>query len=327
MLRKQIGFILLILFAVCLTSCSESSKSSTSSIKRESSSFSETSKSSLEESIRESSSNLESSSVNSEPSSSSESSSKEEGISLASGIYNLAWSDEFDYEGSLDDTKWGYDLGSENGGWGNNERQYYTNRLDNVSVDNGQLTIKAKKESYNGYQYTSARIVTKNKADFTYGYFEVKAKLPYGIGTWPAIWLLPTDNVYGGWPNSGEIDMMEMVGSRPNHVLGSIHTRDYNWYNGITVSKGGSTDVDTGITGFNTYGIEWTEDYISFYVNGESYYTFANNNSGDYKQWPFDQDFHLILNIAMGGTLGGTISSTFVESSMVVDYVRVYKLK
>lgn len=317
MLKKQLIVILFVFVSLVCSSCnSTESNSSNKVISTEST-----------ESIG-SSSNLISSSLESSVIDENNSSTVDKPTTVkSSGEYELFWGDEFEYTGKPDSTKWGYDLGSENGGWGNNERQYYTDRLDNASVDNGNLTITAKKESYSGYQYTSARLVTKNNADFTYGYFEVKAKLASGLGTWPAIWMLPTDNVYGGWPNSGEIDIMEMVGKRPNHVLGSIHTRDYNWYNGVEVSKGGSLDVDDTINEYNTYGIEWTSDFIKFYINDEAYFTFSNNDNGEFEQWPFDQDFHFILNIAMGGTLGGNISAGFVETSMVVDYVRVYKLK
>ena len=316
MLKKATGFILLLLLVYTCSSCSakEDSEIATLATSEESS---------LERESTSSSTNIESSKESSTPSESS--SPTYSTINVSNKSYDLVWNDEFKYTGALDSTKWGYDLGSENGGWGNNEKQYYTNSLSNVKADGDNLVITAKKEKYGSFNYTSARVVTKNKADFTYGYFEVKAKLPSGIGTWPALWLLPTDNVYGGWPNSGEIDMMEMVGTRPNHVLGSIHTRNYNWYNGISVSKGESIDVDDTINDYNLYAVEWTEDYINFFVNNELYFTFNNEGDGDYKKWPFDQDFHLIFNIAMGGTLGGTISNLFTETSMTIDYVRVYQ--
>ncbi len=238
--------------------------------------------------------------------------------------YVLVWADEFNYEGELDANKWNYDVGTGNGGWGNGEQQFYTNRLENASVSNGHLTITAKKENYNGSNYTSARVTTKAKGDWKYGFVEVKAKIPTGQGTWPAIWMLPSTTTYGTWPNSGEIDIMETTGYNPSKILGTVHTGDYNHMKGT--QKGSQITVSSSTTEYNRYQMEWTEDYIKMMVNDKVYFTFYRDvNNPSYMKWPFDEPFHVILNVAMGGSMGGGISSSFVSSSMEVDYVRIYK--
>ena len=234
----------------------------------------------------------------------------------------LVWQDEFDYEGKPDANKWGYDTGG--GGWGNNEAQFYTNRLENAFVKDGHLTIKAIKENYEGKEYTSARLVTKNKGDWKYGRFEIKARLPGGRGTWPAIWMLPTDWEYGGWPSSGEIDIMEHVGYDMNVVHGTVHTNAYNHLKGT--QKGSNRTLGDVVNDFHVYAIEWTENQIDFFIDGDKYFTFFKN-SDSYKEWPFDKRFHLILNIAVGGNWGGVegIDENVFPVEMVVDYVRVYQ--
>lgn len=238
--------------------------------------------------------------------------------------YILVWADEFNYEGALDTNKWNYDVGTGNGGWGNGEQQFYTNRLDNVSVHDGHLTITAKKENYSGSQYTSGRITSKNKGDWKYGFVEVRAKLPTGQGTWPAIWMLPSTTTHGYWPNSGEIDIMETTGYNPNKILGTVHTGAYNHLNGT--QKGSYTNISNSTSNYNLYQMEWTDTYVKMLVNNKAYFTFYRDvNHPNYMTWPFDEPFHLLLNVAMGGSMGGNISSSFVESCMDVDYVRVYK--
>ena len=145
----------------------------------------------------------------------------------------LVWSDEFDAP-DIDMTKWSYEVGTGNWGWGNGEAQYYTDNSNNSFIEDGKLIIKAIRQSYSGSDYTSARMVTKNKGDWTYGRIEVRAKLPAGTGTWPAIWMMPTDSEYGGWPDSGEIDIMEHVGFDPGAIHATCHNDTYNWYDGIT---------------------------------------------------------------------------------------------
>ncbi len=243
-------------------------------------------------------------------------------IYAQNACHQLVWSDEFDYTGAPDPSKWGYDVGG--GGWGNNEAQYYTNRLDNSYVDNGILTIVAKKESYGGKSYTSARLITKNKGDWKYGRIEVMAKIPPGRGTWSAIWMLPTDWEYGGWPESGEIDIMEHVGYDPNKIHGTVHTEAYN--HSLNTHKGASKTISDSQTAFHLYAIEWFEDKIDFYIDDVKFFTFDNENKSS-AEWPFDKRFHLLLNIAIGGSWGGIegIDDTIFPTSMEVDYVRVYQ--
>ncbi|MGQ7869765.1 family 16 glycosylhydrolase [Sunxiuqinia sp. sy24] len=234
---------------------------------------------------------------------------------------NLVWSDEFSTDGAPSEERWGYDTGG--GGWGNNELQTYTNTRANSWVENGNLYIKAIKSSNN---WTSARLITKGKGDWLYGRIEVRAKLPLGKGTWPAIWMLPTDWEYGGWPASGEIDIMEHVGYDPGVVHGTIHTEAYN--HGIGTQKGGSITIDDAMANFHVYAMEWTDETMRWYVDDELYFTFNNENK-TYKEWPFDKRFHLLLNIAIGGNWGGAegIDPNLTEATMTVDYVRVYANK
>lgn len=240
--------------------------------------------------------------------------------------------EEFDYEGKPDPNIWNYQTGG--GGWGNNESQYYTNRLDNAYVQNGILTILAKKENYSGYEYTSARINTSNKADTKYGKIEVRAKLPSVGGTWPAIWMMPTKSVYGGWPKSGEIDIMEATGNAGSQIMGTVHTGKYYWANNNQVGSGYRALSSTISTEYHTYGIEWYPDEIKWLFDGVEYFTtkgskltsISNNLDVEpYMAWPFDQDFHLILNIAIGGNMGGNIASNFTSDKMEVDYVRFFQ--
>lgn len=235
-----------------------------------------------------------------------------------------AWQDEFDYAGAPDAAKWGYDLGGD--GWGNNELQYYTDSLDNASVADGVLTITAKKKKRNGRGYTSARLVSKGKGDFLYGRFEIRAKLPPGRGTWPALWMLPTDQAYGGWPKSGEIDIMEHVGYDPNRVHITMHTQAYN--HTIDTQRTGIELVDGAIGDFHVYRTDWTPDAIRGYIDDKLVLEFPNEGTGP-AAWPFDQRFHFLINIAVGGNWGGKegVDERAFPASMQVDYVRVYPLK
>lgn len=230
------------------------------------------------------------------------------------------FADEFNYDGAPLGIYWNFETGA--GGWGNNELQNYTNSRENSYVNNGTLKIYAKKSSFG--VWTSARMVTSGKASWKYGRFEIRAKLPTGKGTWPAIWMMPQNSVYGGWPNSGEIDIMEHVGYDLGNVHGTIHTEAYNHKNGT--QKGGSVYVDDAHTSFHVYSIEWTPDEIKWFLDDEEYYSFRNTNQ-TYKQWPFDQPFFLIMNIAIGGDWGGVqgIDENLEEAVMEVDYVRVFQ--
>ena len=247
-----------------------------------------------------------------------------------SNEWQLVWSDEFDYKGLPDPKKWSYDVGGH--GWGNKELQFYTEkRKENARVENGQLIIEARRDAWEGHEYTSARLVSKGKGNWTYGRFEVRAKLPSGLGTWPAIWMLPTQKDYGGWPNGGEIDIMEHVGFDPDVVHASVHTKSY--HHTIGTQKTAKINVATARNEFNTYAVEWTPEEIRTFVNDKHYFTFKNerltSRTADYKEWPFDKPFHLLLNIAVGGTWGGVkgVDQKIWPQRMEVDYVRVYQAK
>jgi beta-glucanase (GH16 family) len=234
----------------------------------------------------------------------------------------LVWAEEFDYTGLPDSTKWSYQVGG--GGWGNNELQYYTEkRLENARVADGVLTIEARLESYQSRNYTSARLISKGNGDWLYGRIEVRAKLPSGRGTWPAIWMMPSESAYGEWPNSGEIDIMEHVGYDPNVVHATIHTDLYNGAEGT--QKGSAVTVPDAFTAFHLYAVEWSPDRLDFYVDNTKYFSYYS--SSDYQAWPFDKKFYLIMNIAVGGNWGGVqgVDNTVFPARMEIDYVRIYQ--
>ena len=235
----------------------------------------------------------------------------------------VSWADEFDYTGLPETSKWDYDLGGS--GWGNNEKQFYTNSLSNASVADGKLTITAKKESMNGMSYTSTRLVSRNKMDALYGRFEIKAKLPSGRGTWPAIWMLPTDRVYGDWPKSGEIDIMEHVGYDQNTVHFTTHTEAY--YFKINTQKTSKKLIPDASTAFHIYRVDWTPYAVRGYFDNVLVFEFVNEGTG-YKVWPFDKRFHLLLNLAVGGDWGGAqgIDDTIFPQKLEIDYVKYFKM-
>ncbi len=236
--------------------------------------------------------------------------------------YKLVWSDEFDEQGKPDTNKWVYDIGGNR--WGNSELQYYSSQSENVRVENGKLIIEARNYRGQKIKYTSARIKTKGNGDWLYGRVEVKAKIPTGKGTWPAIWMLPTENKYGNWPASGEIDIMEHVGFEPNVIHGTVHTKKFN--HTLGTQKGAEISVSTATTAFHIYSIEWDKNKIDFFVDDEKYFTFTNQHKS-YKEWPFDQKFFLIINLAIGGNWGGLkgVDDTIFPARMIIDYVRIYK--
>lgn len=237
----------------------------------------------------------------------------------------LVWADEFNYAGLPDSTKWNYDTG--NHGWGNNELQFYTRkRMENAWVANGVLTIKAVKEKYHGADYTSARLLTKGKAAWRYGRIEVRAKLPYGRGIWPAIWMLSADKAYGEWPRIGEIDIMEHVGYSPDSVFATVHTQAYNHTIGTQKTRGVAyKDLSAS---FHVYALEWTKNKISIFIDNNKYFEFDNEGKG-VAVWPFDKKFYLLLNVAVGGNWGGKmgIDNNIFPQEMQIDYVRVYQKK
>ncbi|MFN3841071.1 MAG: family 16 glycosylhydrolase [Cyclobacteriaceae bacterium] len=240
----------------------------------------------------------------------------------------LVWNDEFNYPGSPDSTKWNYDLGNgcpELCGWGNQELEYYTNNPKNIRVESGVLIIEAHNDSLGGMPFTSTRIISKYKGDWLYGRIEIRAKLPRGRGTWPAIWMLPTDWAYGGWPASGEIDIMEHVGFDPGVIHGSIHTETYNHQK--KTQKEGIIIVADAQDTFHVYSIDWSEVKIDFFVDNTRYHTVSRMPGDSFREWPFDKRFHLIMNLAVGGFWGGMhgVDDSIWPQRMEVDYVRVYR--
>tara|TARA_B110000503_G_scaffold117144_1_gene176843 strand:- start:3273 stop:4952 length:1680 start_codon:yes stop_codon:yes gene_type:complete len=226
----------------------------------------------------------------------------------------LVWAEEFDADGAPCSDTWLYDIGA--GGWGNNESQYYTDRPENVIVENGLLKIKTLAESFNGSDYTSARIISKTKFEFTYGKVIVRAKFPEGGGTWPAIWMLGANFEVVSWPNCGEIDIAEHIGNEENKIFGTLHYPGNSGGN----ANGETTIISNATSEFHDYEVQWTDSSITFYVDGVEYHSFINNSNV-----PFNQDFFLILNTAMGGDLGGAIDPDFDQSTFEIDYIRVYQ--
>lgn len=239
--------------------------------------------------------------------------------------WELIWSDEFNNGELPDIRKWNYDVGG--GGWGNRELQYYTSkRPENCRIENGLLIIEARKEPYEGMKYTSARLTTKAKGDWIYGRFEIKARLPGGKGIWPAIWMLPSIGYYGngGWPDNGEIDIMEHVGFEPNLVHASVHTKAYNGM--YENHKTASVSVPAAEQDFHKYILQWSADKIEVFVDAKKYFTYVNDGKG-WETWPFNKGFHLIINLAVGGNWGGRygVDDAAFPQKLEIDYVRVYR--
>lgn len=237
------------------------------------------------------------------------------------------WADEFDRDGLPDPTRWSYATGGH--GWGNNELQFYTkDRPENARVENGRLIIEARKEDFQGKNYTSARLLTKGKGDWTYGRVVVRARLPAGRGTWPAIWMLASGSAYSpnAWPDNGEIDIMEEVGYEPNVIHASIHTKAFNHV--IGTHKTATVYIPTAQSGFHDYRLDWTPETITAFVDDKPYATF-NNTHGGWTEWPFDKPQYLLLNLAVGGNWGGQkgIDDSIFPQSMEVDFVRIYALR
>ena len=235
---------------------------------------------------------------------------------VGGGAPTLVFSDEFNTNGAPDPTKWGYDIGTGSGGWGNNELQYYTSRPENAIIQGGVLKINAIKESYMGSGYTSARLLSKGKYSFKYGRIEVRAKFPTGVGTWPAAWMLGDNIGTVSWPACGEIDIVEHLGRELNKIYGTLH------YPG---RSGGNADGNTimipdATAAFHTYVVEWSSTSIKIYVDAQLYHTVANSAA-----IPFNQNFFILLNMAMGGNFGGAIDPAFTNATFEIDYIRVYQ--
>ncbi|MGO8678907.1 MAG: family 16 glycosylhydrolase [Limisphaerales bacterium] len=255
--------------------------------------------------------------------------------------WKLVWSDEFDNPGLPDPAKWGYETGFVR----NNEAQYYTlQREENARVQDGMLIIEARKEEFKNpdydpnaagqgkgagrrgresAHYTSASLTTRGKASWTSGRVEVRAKLPKGRGTWPAIWMLGTNRA-AGWPACGEIDIMEEVGYEPGIVQAHIHTGKYNHVK--NTSKGDRITIADASDAFHVYAVQWNKDQMDFYVDDQKYFTYRNEGTGS-DAWPFDKDQYLILNLAIGGAWGGAkgVDDSIFPQRFYIDYVRVYQ--
>lgn len=241
--------------------------------------------------------------------------------------FNLVMEDNFDVDGAPNPDIWAFDIGrgSGNDGWGNNELQFYTDRPDNVVVQNGYLIITAKQEAFGGASYTSARLKTQNLFDQKYGRFEARIKLPQGKGLWPAFWMLGSNFEQVSWPQCGEIDIMEYLGNKPTEVFGTFHGPGYS--GGNSIGKKYSLTNGRFDTDFHVFGVEWTAKYINWYVDDVLYSQITRKDVEDVGgQWVFDNSFFMILNLAVGGNLPGSPdTNTIFPQRMIVDYVRVYQ--
>lgn len=235
----------------------------------------------------------------------------------------LIWNDEFNVQGLPDATKWNYDTGGS--GFGNEEAQFYTkDLLENARVENGKLIIEARKENRENKKYTSARLLTKGKFSFQYGTVEVRAKLPKGRGTWPAIWMMSED--MKKWPDDGEFDIMEHVGYHQGYIHASVHTKKYNHI--LQTQKTDTLLVKKASEKFHVYKADWSPEKIDVYVDDRKFFTYENKEKS-YGAWPFDKPYFMILNLAIGGFWGGKegIDDTIFPQRFEIDYVRVYQNK
>lgn len=239
--------------------------------------------------------------------------------------YTLVWADEFAVNGLPDATKWRYDTEANATGWYNNELQYYAAaRLENSRISDGTLRITARKEALTGaadygkQAYTSARLITRGKASWTYGFFEVRAKLPCGRGTWPAIWMLGANG--DPWPANGEIDIMEQVGMKPTEITGTIHTAA----TAGTFGKGGMRQLPDACTAFHNYQLTWTADHVVIGIDNVAYFTYNNPGTGK-AAWPFDGPQYLLLNLAIGGDMAGAVDDSIFPRQFEIEHVRVYQ--
>ncbi len=237
-------------------------------------------------------------------------------VSVVPALPTLVWSDEFNVDGLPDPNKWGYDIGTGSGGWGNNELQYYTSRADNAVVLNGVLRIIAKKENYMGSAYTSARLLTQGKYSFKYGRIEVRAKFPTAVGTWPALWMLGNNISTVGWPACGEIDIAEHLGRDLNKIYGTLHYPGRSGGN----ANGNTLIIPDATTTFHNYIVDWSPTEIKIYVDAQLYHTVTNTSS-----IPFNHNFFILLNMAIGGNFGGSVDPAFNSATLEIDYVRVYQ--
>ncbi|KAF0106454.1 MAG: licheninase [Hyphomonadaceae bacterium] len=241
--------------------------------------------------------------------------------------YELVWADEFDQNGLPTPNNWSYDTGLNKRGWHNREKQYYSQaKLENSRVENGNLIITARRErlenapDFGGQNYTSARLVSRGKREFTYGFIEARAKMPCGAGTWPAIWMLGNQ---GTWPAMGEIDIVEHVGKRPNETSSALHMTAHHSSHPI----GAHISVPSACSEFHNYQVLWTPQKIEFFVDGQKFNSYANDGRNNDATWPYHRPQFLILNLAIGGDLGGQVDDTIFPRELLIEYVRVYQIK
>ena len=228
----------------------------------------------------------------------------------------LVWSEEFDVDGRPCAANWFFEQGTGNNGFGNSEEQFYTDRPENIIVEDGFLRITARRENFATSEFTSARINTKERFNFQYGRIEARARIPEGGGTWPAIWMLGADFQTNPWPAAGEIDIMEHVGNQQNRIFGSTHSPDNFGGN----SRTNSIVIDDVSTAFHVYSVEWDENEIRWFVDDQQFHTVPNE-----PDMPFNKDFFILVNFAMGGTFGGVIDPAYSEAVLEVDYIRVFQ--
>ncbi len=235
-----------------------------------------------------------------------------------SKFQKLVWQEEFDKDEQPDTERWNYDTahGCPNCGWGNNEKQYYTNRPKNVTIENGILKIRAFRENHNGAEFTSGRIHTKNKFSVQYGRIEARAKVPLGAGTWPAIWMLGSNIGEVGWPACGEIDILEHKGSIPNKIYGTLHYPGRLGDN----ADGSTLMIENATNEFQVYAVEWNKEKIKILVNDQLVHEVINDT-----KLPFHSDFFILVNMAIGGGFAGPVDPAFEEATFEIDYIRVYK--
>ncbi|MFN0184099.1 MAG: family 16 glycosylhydrolase [Aquabacterium sp.] len=249
------------------------------------------------------------------------------GTALAVPVgYHLVWADEFERDGLPDPHRWAHDTGMNKAGWHNRELQYYAGpRADNARVQGGRLHITARKEAlasapdWGGQRYTSARLITQGRGEWVYGFFEIRARLPCGAGTWPAIWMLNRDAV---WPAGGELDIMEHIGREPGRVFSTVHMAAGHGGSGV----GAARKLPDACTVFHNYQMHWTPDVVRFGIDGVVHFEYRNPRSGK-ERWPFDGPQFLILNIAVGGDLGGAVDDTVFPVTLEVDHVRVFQAR
>jgi beta-glucanase (GH16 family) len=233
--------------------------------------------------------------------------------------WKLVWNDEFDGS-AINKSNWTYDLGG--GGWGNGEAEYYTARPENARIENGNLVIEARQEKYEGSYYTSARLKSQGLQSYKYGRIEARLKVPSGAGMWPAFWMLGSDFNGKNWPDCGEIDVMEYIGKEPDLIMGTLHGPGYSGATGRTKWNRQKFNIADD---FHTYAVEWETDQISWFFDGEKYFTVTRADLNSLK-WAFDQPFFIILNLAVGGQLPGPVGlKTVFPAQLLVDYVRVYE--